>query len=201
MTILTTTLFGKKKVIILLLNILFANFAFGQQLEWVKNQIWINESWENSILTTYNYNTSGTVDNYISETWDKTANKWVNKSKEISTYNSSGLIETSISQTWDTSKNNWINSTKKINSYLASLKVEKQEISNKLPIIPNLCENILYFNNPENKSVIIYGADGKIKFQAKNVTSVLNLAFLQKGVYLIRVELNNSVFSDKIIMR
>ena len=84
---------------------------------------------------------------------------------------------------------------------MASLKVEKQEISNKLPIIPNLCENILYFNNPENKSVIIYGADGKIKFQAKNVTSVLNLAFLQKGVYLIRVELNNSVFSDKIIMR
>lgn len=84
---------------------------------------------------------------------------------------------------------------------MASSTVVKEEISNELSIFPNPCENFLYFNNSENKSVFIYGADGEIKFQANNVTSVLNLAFLQKGMYLIRVELDNSVLSEKIIKK
>lgn len=69
--------------------------------------------WENTSRMTNTYNASKQITAMLSENWVSDA--WMNVSKMTLTYNTNGSVKETLSETWQTDK--WVNSFKDISSY------------------------------------------------------------------------------------
>jgi hypothetical protein len=75
-------------------------------------------TWINYYQTNNTLNGDGTVNYYISQTWNNISSTWINNSKATNTYNSNKQVLTTTTQTW--TNNNWVNSSKMTNFYNGS---------------------------------------------------------------------------------
>jgi len=65
---------------------------------------------------------------------------------------------------------------------------------------PNPSQNVLYLNGPkENRNVIIYDMTGKIVIEDSAIENTIDIHQLQPGVYIIKLETNNSIMQDLFI--
>jgi hypothetical protein len=83
------------------------------------------------------------------------------------------------------------------------LAVNTFDSKNKFIVYPNPSNGILHIATDKTVSVDVTDVLGKLVFSSKNVTNqtVLDLSSLLKGVYFVRVVADNSVSTEKIILK
>ena len=74
--------------------------------------------------------------------------------------------------------------------------------NDKIIICPTVVEDIIYIDNKLNAGVMIINLAGKIVYNKMNISdNLINISYLPKGFYLIRIETSEDVTVQKIIKK
>ncbi len=84
--------------------------------------------WENMSLTTWSYNGSGTIANFVSQTWDTDLTEWVNAARATFIYDGSDRLTDMTTQLWNGSS--YVNSTRILYTYDGSSRVATTNTQN-----------------------------------------------------------------------
>jgi hypothetical protein len=167
--------------------------------------LWIG----NGIKYEYTYDANGCMTLCISYYWNETTSKWDLGMKEESTYDSKGNLSQIIYYYWNAFNNRWDAQNK--TSYYYS----DHDITNifKTPethftIYPNPATNKITITTAGKSQgeiqVIIFSINGQViqsdKFQNADRFE-MDVSTMQKGIYLLRIQSNEGVETQKLVLQ
>ena len=85
-----------------------------------------------------------------------------------------------------------------------ALGIDEEILSEELQVYPNPAKNQLFINNSNNlniQSIRLYDVLGKLVVQEHNSFQQIDVTFLQKGIYLVKIETDRGVLSRKVIKK
>jgi hypothetical protein len=69
-------------------------------------------------------------------------------------------------------------------------------------IYPNPAATTLFINSPIQGSIVsIFDLNGILRFKRKNVDKQIDVSFLPEGIYTVKIEAKNKVWTDKFVKR
>lgn len=80
---------------------------------------------------------------------------------------------------------------------------DEKLVSNFLSVYPNPVTDVLNIRNTSENTIIeevsLLTLDGKLVYRKKSTTSIIDVSFLNEGIYIVKIQTNNSLSSYKII--
>lgn len=178
--------------------------TFGNQTLFL-NQFWDSQTnqWINAYKHTYEYNTFGNQTLSLFQTWSIENNAWNNDYQYLYSYNEQGLRVLYVRQAWDIETGQWMN-TYKYERYWSQIEViNVAEIDQSLiTVYPNPSLGYIKINTSINEAIeiSIFDIHGRnlISKEISASNNQIDLSQLQKGIYFIRVNGNET---HKIILK
>lgn len=149
-------------------------------------------AWVNSTKSTMTYNPNGSISESLGQDWNVSTSSWVDNQKENYSYNADGSTNQILTTEWKSNLNKWDNQSRITYTY-NSTSFSQLELadSGQLRVFPNPFTNIVTIDYKSLKafSIQIYNSNGQL---VKNIEkgeplSIINLASLKNGIYLLKV--------------
>jgi len=87
-----------------------------------------------------------------------------------------------------------------ITCFSQTVGVEYQEVINEIKIFPTLFQSVINIKGDKINKIEIYDVSGTQFLELKNInSSIIDLSFLNKGVYLIKLITNDQIIIKKIV--
>lgn len=199
------------------------NLIYFAEYDWNENTV----RWDYYDKETYTYDANNNPIMFIDYDRRPLSNQWIEHSKEVYTYNSdiknadmmlpysdtkildfyfkTQLLSTQVYE-WNKSTSTWINSAKGTFSYSDFIvsNYTNQIIAEPIQFYPNPATEAITFSNVESSTIStieIFNLNGsKVLETEHNLNSPFNLNFLNQGLYVVRIQLdNNQIFTLKLI--
>ena len=121
--------------------------------------------------------------------------------KYIYSYENINLNTEILIQKWNQTSLIWENEFKFINYFSLHNFVNITLLNeNEIKIFPNPTSNMLYVSNMSGANLIsIFDLNGKLVIKEKLSEEQINVSSLQKGIYIIKIENKNNIFSHKFV--
>jgi len=196
--------------------------ASGNVLTFLE-EIWdtSTSSWLNYLSYTCTIDASGNMIDRLIETWNSSTSVWENVSHRYYTYDDFGNSITGNYETWNI--NNWVSALGSIslyikNIYQTSFEAVRYEASfisfetgieeyalpeNIISVFPNPTNGIfnLEFSQTNVQKITIWDITGKLILEKTNLnkTEQIDLSPFESGIYIIRAQTENELFTTKIV--
>jgi len=187
-------------------RILYTYIANATRFDTKTTEKWENNNWMNDEVEIFTYDTNDLITTSLEQKWDITTSQYNNKERKIYTNNSDGFTTEIISQ--NGVFGSWLNTGRDTRTYnnCAILDVEEQMAGFNFIIYPNPSTDYIKIKidfNFSDLSMEIINSQGKmlLKKPLNNSNNNINISYLSKGIYIIRVKNNEFVTTKKIIIR
>jgi len=162
---------------------------------------WVTDAWSNESRETYTYNSAGLITESVGENWLN--NAWVNATKSMLSYNGTNDLAQIIIQDWNTTLAQWENKTRTTFNYNTT-GINPVQLSGKVTLIyPNPFNDQLTIQSEslDEHLIQIFNATGQVvhEFKTSKTATNLNLGWLNKGVYFMKINSPNKEQTIKLL--
>lgn len=185
-------------------NIAYVEFNnFGKLVSWESYKRYEgNTEWYAEDKYNKSYNEIGNQTTLIYFKWDNSSEEWIGDSKHINVYNEDNIAYYNCSYYWE--ENGWYKETSDISYFNISSIKDLDNSHTLVQVYPNPCSNQITIDleNTDNNKVIysIYSMSGKIvKNGILKSNSTINIDMLDKGYYLIKIDIGSKIYSAKFL--
>ena len=92
-----------------LLFLICALSLYSQKIQTSLRQTWHNNTWQDSLLDTYTYDSRGLLATTTEQRWSPATDTWIDSRRDSHTYNADSTEQQQITQTWDATGHVWQN--------------------------------------------------------------------------------------------
>ena len=109
-----------KKLVVLILNILILGIIYGQSINTMIYQNWVENNWQNYFKLNHIYDENGYQISVLEESYEINSNSWKNSALTIYINNSNGTIQEYVIKMWNSLTNSWENYSKVVYTYIGN---------------------------------------------------------------------------------
>ena len=178
-----------------------------QQLTDRTRQLRISGNYRNFERFVYTY-TLGNQTELIIQEWVTADDVWINKFRQLRTFDADDNETELIYQAWNSDTDDWRNLTRSVSFWSAAAPFDATTLSinsingnsHSVVVYPNPTANYIHINaSTPVHSVTLLNLQGKQILKTKGETKI-GVGHLAAGTYLIKIHIDNSIITKKIIV-